>query len=286
MLRFVKNILIFLVIPIILFGLNISINKYFSNNEPLDIKRSKVLICGDSHTQKGINPVFFNDAQNISQSAEPYVLSFWKLRKIFNNYLPDTIILGFGPHNFARFNDFKFKNKKLSEEMFKRSYSIEMFENVSNKIPIDYKKYYLTLWKQTGFFPKRKHQNYLGNYSNVKTTNLSSLDKIIDRHYGEKGISIIAEDYLDSISNLCSLNGVKLILLNTPVHRSYRENIPKDVMKKFIDLKNKYEKNNLVLDKSLFFVEDSLFRDSDHLNEFGAKKFTKKLIHSLNIINR
>ena len=110
---FIKNILLFCIIPILYFSLNIIINIYIYSHSYIELKHKNILIIGDSHTEKSLNPIFFHSAQNISQTAEPYILTFWKIKKIIKSYKPDTLIIGFSPHNISAFNDQKFSNEIL-----------------------------------------------------------------------------------------------------------------------------------------------------------------------------
>ncbi len=272
--------------PILYFSANMMINYLFYNNQPIPVIKTNVLIAGDSHPQKSLNPEYFNNAQNISQAAEPYVLTYWKLKNIFHSYIPDTLIIGFAPHNISELNDLKFSNERWSSEMFKRSYPIEEFNKISNKIPIDFTTFYKTLLKQTAFYPKKNHINYIGNYSNNNNNNLSNSETAIKRHYYHKGIELnvseLAVNYLDSIVELCNSRKIELIMVSNPVHEQYLNNIPIAIMDHYADLTKKYNINLIVFDKTGEIYPDSLYLNSDHLNETGAKKFTTELIKYLN----
>ena len=83
------------------------------------------------------------NAINVCQSAENYIITFWKLKKIITKVEPEKVIIGFSPHNISNFNDLKFNNEKWRLEMFKRSF-LEEFRSI-NKIKIDFKQYYIFL---------------------------------------------------------------------------------------------------------------------------------------------
>ena len=110
--NFIKKSLNFIFFLIVFFLINSLINIIFIKNQKLPLKKTSILIVGDSHTKKSLNPYYLKNSSNISQYAEPYVLTLWKLKKIFETYIPDTIIIGFSPHNSSQFNDFKFSNSK------------------------------------------------------------------------------------------------------------------------------------------------------------------------------
>lgn len=282
---FLRKISIFLVLPFIYFGANMLTNYFIYSNQSVSIKQTRVLIAGDSHPQKSLNPKYFNDAQNIAQEAEPYILTYWKLKHIFKSYTPDTLIIGFAPHNISQFNDLKFSNRKWSSEMFRRCYPIQEFSKISNTVDVDYKIFFKTLWKQTAFYPKIHHTNYIGSYSNTKNNNINDWKKVINRHYYQNGIELsfsqLSIDYLDSIINLTNLKNIKLILVNHPVHKNYLNNIPESILQKHMELSHKYAEKYVVFDKATAIYPDSLYLNSDHLNADGAKRFTEELIKYL-----
>ena len=283
--NFLRRVISFILIPILYFGINILINYLIFTNQSFPLKKSTTLILGDSHTQKSLDPKYFDDAQNISQPSEPYILTFWKLNKIIETYIPDEVILGFAPHNISQFNDRKFSDAKWSHEMFKRVYPIQEFNTIQNEISIDLKTYQKVFFKQTAFYPKADHINYIGSYSNCKINNLSNPRTTIKKHYYHKGqklgVSKSAVKYLRFIVELCESKKIKLIIVSPPVHEKYFENIPEEIKKKYFNLYKKYSDNHIVFDKIEDNYPDSLYLDFDHLNEIGAKKFTIELIDYL-----
>ena len=171
--------------------------------------------------------------------------------------------------------------------MFKRSYPIENFKDVENIIPINYFDFYITLWKQTAFSPKRKHVNYLGKYSNNKFNDVSDWQSTIKGHYlwNDKvlGVSEVSVNYLDSIIKISQQQEIIVILTSSPVYNKYFDKIPRSIMKKFNSLKEQYENQAIIFDKTQeISYPDSLFLDADHLNLDGATRFTNELIIHLN----
>jgi hypothetical protein len=285
--KFIIKITLFLAIPLFYFGGNMIINYYIYRSQSVIIDNTRMLIAGDSHTQKGLNPDLFENAQNISQTAEPYILTYWKLKNIFKYYQPDTLILGFAPHNISQFNDYKFSNEKWSGEMFKRSYPIENFKSIKNIIPVNHYDFYKTLWKLTAFYPKKTHVNYLGKYSNKKSSDVSGWQSVIKRHYywNDKvlGVSELGVRYLDSIVKICQQQEIVVVLASHPVYNRYLDKIPPSIMKKYNSLKEKYEGHAIIFEQTQDIAyPDSLFLNADHLNEDGAKRFTYELITYLN----
>ena len=280
--KFLKNISFFLVGLIAIFIFNIGVNYLIIKNSDIKLNSSEILIIGDSHTRRSINPVLINNAQNISQNAEPYVITYWKLKSVINKIRPDTVLIGFSPHNISGFNDLKFSSKEWSHEMFERSYLIQDFKSLGN-IKIDYNGYYTFLFKRFCLFPKMKHNYYIGNYKNSNKSEISNSDNTIKRHFyfnnKPSNISQISINYLDSIVNLCIANDIVPILINTPVHNTYYTKIPKNIQKKFIiEIKKWKNKGIKVINNNSTLYPDTYFFDSDHLNNSGSSYYTPRLI--------
>lgn len=280
--KFFKNISFFLLGLIIIIVINFSVNYLIIKNSEIKIKSSGMLIIGDSHTRRSINPILLNNAQNISQNAEPYIITYWKLKSLVNKVDPDTVLIGFAPHNISDFNDLKFSEKTWMSEMFERIYLIQDFKSLNN-ITIDYNSYYTFLFKRYCLFPRLNHIHFLGGYTNSNKSDISNNKKTIERHFyfnnRSSNISQLSINYLDSIIDLCILNNIVPILINTPVHTSYKENIPEKIQIEFNLEKEKKKKNNItIIESNSKEYRDSLFFNSDHLNNYGSEIFTKKLI--------
>jgi len=278
--KFIYKNIIFLLSLILFFGIQATINYFIYSNHRDNIK-TNVLILGDSHPQKSVNPKLFNNSLNISQYAEPYILTFWKLKNILKNSKIDTVMIGFAHHNISAFNDLKFQDKGWSTEMFKRIYPIQEFKTITS-VEIDYLEFYKILWKQICLFPKLNHTNYIGNYSNSNYSNISNAQSAVHNHYyyegKEIGVSKIAISYLDSLINICTIRGVKPILISNPVHKTYYKKIPSINISAFEELKTELiSKGVMVIDKTKENYPDSLFLDVNHLNESGANRFTKEI---------
>ena len=282
MIQFIKAIIIFAAFPILYFGFNTILNVYYYSHPRAEHRRTNILIMGDSHLQKALDPALFHSAQNIAQTAEPYVLTFWKLKSVIDIYNPDTVILGFSPHNISAFNDLKFSNKTWASEMFKRCYPIEELSSISGEIPVDYGEFYRTLWKQIALYPKKDHINYIGHYQNSYSSHMADEMVAIRTHFylndSLLGVSEVSISYLDSIIELCAANHIAIVLANSPVHERYESNIPNAIHERYESVKHKYEEQLLIIDGANDLYADSLYLDADHLNGYGAMKFTTEVM--------
>lgn len=279
--RFGYKLLTFSLFFILFLGVNTLINYAFFQNSSIPVLDPKIIISGDSHPQRSLNPDRLHSAVNISQNGEPYVLTYWKLRYIFQHHKPAILVLGFSPHNISAFNDRKFWDQKWSSEMFKRSYMIGDFGSLKN-IKIDYNEYYKSYFRQMCLYPHTRHFNFIGTYDNSYTSDLSGVDKAIRRHFyydnKELGVSETAIEYLDLIIRLCEENHVVPVLVGSPVHETYFRLIPTTIKDRYHHEVDRLKKRRiLVLDFTEAYLEDSFFLNVDHLNEKGASHFTDKI---------
>ena len=286
--RFIKKIFYYLIGLILLLLTNVTYNTIKSNSAELKMKKSSVLIIGDSHPLKAIDPNLFINANNICQGAENYIISYWKLKKILSLYTPDTIIIGFSNHNISEFNDIKFYKKKYAATMFKRVFLIHDFKGLkklNNTFKINKKEYYMFILKYFCLYPKFNHIHFIGTYENSKISEITNAEERANRHFYNDDTDLSYDfsktniSYLDSIILTCKINNIIPILVQAPVHKSYYNLIPEKNKNKYEFLKEKYSNYLINFDQRNY--HDSLFYDSDHLNEYGAKLFTKQLINTM-----
>lgn len=269
-------------------GVNYIVNLHYMNTSD-SLKKAincKILIAGDSYSVVSLNPSLFDSAKNISQGAEPYFITYWKLKKILSVKPPvHTILLSFSFHNISGFNDKKLIDPIWSSEMFKRSYPIEEFETLKG-IEIDKQEYCRVLLKQMCLYPKKNHISYIGEYLNISRTLSQDFHTSIKRQYyynnKNAGISTVSIDFLKSIIKLIEEHQIEIVLVSSPLHKEYMKRIPSNFKKAFFDLKTELTNSGIaVLDYGQATFQDRYFSNSDHLNEKGADRFTKMIIDRL-----
>ena len=274
--RFLKEVFFFLSIPLVYFSVMGLVNYQNAKNQKPILKNSRVIFMGDSHMQAALNPEDWKGSINMAQSAEPYVLTYWKLKEFIKYNKIDTVFLSLSYHNLSGFNDLKFSHPRWSAEMFKRSYLMPELKTF-NEIPIDYSTFYRVLWKQYCVFPKKKHINYLGNFTPHKKTDFSRVPLALTRHFKNDKVnynfSEVNIGYLNKIIALADSNNVKLIVICPPLHKVYTDEVPQKFIYGFNDLVKKTKaKGVIVLNYGNLSLNDKYFKDGDHLNLEGSKK--------------
>ncbi|WP_417588719.1 hypothetical protein [Owenweeksia hongkongensis] len=277
---FIRKFMSFVAIVCLYFVVNAVINLLIIESTEPEVKNTSLLIMGDSRVKKAIDPKLLPDAQNIAQLAEPYYITYWKLKELLPLIEPNTLMLGFGAHNISSFNDYKLIDGKWSAEMFTRTYSLNPLYHF-DALPVDYKALCKVVWQQTCVYPKLSHYKYIGKYDNIDYSKISDADESIQRHYYRADtlltVSEVSVSYLDSIIDLTKENRVELILINVPVHSSYRKKIPQNFIDNYLDLSSKLVESGVSIISEDSNYPDNLFLNSDHLNKNGAQRFTREL---------
>jgi len=286
MIKFLKKLAVFGVIFIVYTLSMLIINSYIIVTEQNNIStHTNILIAGDSHMQKAVVTSEFKDALSIAQTAEPYHVTYWKLKFLETTYTYDTLILGFSHHNFSSFNDLKFNDKIWSTEMYKRTYLTNRFEYLSAEY-YSKNEFYKTYFERMCIYPNFNHFKFMGGYKNLDISKIQDSQTTIDRHFYIKGqeaeISNTQIAYLDSIYEFCNTNDIKLILTSSPVHIKYKNKIPAKYLVKYEAKKMEFNTLNiLIIDQYKAKYRDDEYLNVDHVNSKGSKRFTRELINQL-----
>lgn len=280
--QFFKSLILFIVPLILFFSFNFIINIFFIKNEKIKAKKCSILIIGDSHFQRGINPSQFNNAENMAQLGEPYIISYWKLKKLLPHFKPDTVILGFAPHNISTLNDTKFSDPKWSSEMFQRSLLIGKLKDTEGMV-VDKVGLAKVVMVELFLIPRKKHIHYIGKFAGTAQKKKMNPKDAASRHFYNKNEILKSSEtsiaFLEKMVTLLKSRNITPILVCTPVHSSYLQLIPPSFRQTFTDQKEKFKQSGIkVLDYSELTLPDSLFMDADHLNMEGSRRFTQQLI--------
>lgn len=247
-----------------------------------------IVFAGDSNVECDINDHEIPNSINIAQSGEAYMYSYFKLKSMlkFNKQIK-VVYLSFSFHTLDKETDQirLFDDEVLIEKNKFYNYLLETPERelLFTKNP---KSYLLGIRD----FTVENLKTIGKSYSSGKMINFGGY-KYLDRNKLQENIKINNSrpnvpfhfqrgeyqiDYLNRISALCHQNNIKLILINTPKHKSYTESIKPHIKFYKQIFKNVLEKDSL-LDFSQMSFSDSCFADVSHLNYKGASIFSKFL---------
>lgn len=256
----------------------------------LNSKIIEVLAIGSSHCYCGIDPNYFSfqsfNAAHHSQSIEYDMRIFEKFYKEMDSlrYLIVTISYGdpiyrynLDPRgepimkNYAIYYDLPVRNLKCN---------FEFINGIQVKAVIDFILHRISLRRcsERGFLVKRNViQTDWQQLAKTRADDLSidfngPMRKQLETNYKNNA------EYMEHIIKLCQERNIKVILLTTPIHKTFRDNINQeewlstnDFCKHFTQEFNNVSYLNF-FDDSRFIYDD--FYDSDHLNAKGAAKLS------------
>jgi len=281
MTRFIRKSIIFSALLLLYFAMTALINMLIIRNSALPLPEANLLIIGDSHPEKAIDPALFNSALNLSQSSEPYPVTLWKLRRILQERQVDTVLIGFSHHNLTGYQDTKFRDADTALEMFRRMYSIASFNDL-RPLQVDYPGYLKAWIRNMAIIPRRDHFNFLDTYDNSRRNDISDYKEASERHFKNKGLpvvfSVTAMKNLDAIIELCREHQVEPVLVGCPVHLRYLQEIPDYIRTRYDIEKERYRQMGVhIIDQTRLVLPDSCYLNSDHLNQSGAEIYFKIL---------
>ena len=279
---FVRTILLFTIAPLLWCAVMAAINVRKQSKEGTGIE-ARTVAFGDSHIGCSIDPRVLKGTANTALPAEPYLLSWYKLKHLSAQQRIDTVLLGFAPHNLSDKDHRKFHdNGWATERLMKRMYPLVPFREAIG-LPLHHKTYLRTLFMRYCTWPQESHITYIGHFSGLGAKFHPDSTQALQRHFREEDGSVAPiSDYgiacLDSIVALCKHEGMVLYLIGAPLHESYRRGVPTSYRERYAELSTRYAAAGVqVIDRTALLTGDSLFANSDHLNARGAKLFTRDL---------
>jgi len=305
---FLKRTLLFVLITMFVLFLSSLLyshlkTKYLANKN-LHLKPgTHILLLGDSHAETAFNDSIILHSQNIAFHAEHYLFTYFKLKKLLEaNPTIDKVVLSFGPHNISQGADITIFSESRNSRSFARYFMLLDSEGVDDtyspsqnwrtnylkwklgipfQLKLEAKLIYKTIFSKPvsiNDFP------FNGEFYASSKHSFKKVNATIQAHYYKNNIllkeSDLAIKYLYKIINLTKAKGVKLYLVNTPLHELYTNNIP-DYFRKAYKKETNRIKNNypevIYLDFSELKIDDSKFGDYHHLNKMGAIKLSQRL---------
>jgi hypothetical protein len=259
------------------------------------------LVLGDSHTKHALDTRILKNSFNLTAAAETYILTYYKLKYILDNKLKNikTVILNVDPHSFtsgrsnripipfnyyyAKFIDYlelgKRKNKILP-------YLLEYIKGTFFSFTGSQEDIYDAIrgkWKNipliNGFVLSRRD---FSKMDRQRITKKRTHNQFFKQNYFDKDMVF----YFEKILDLTAGKGINVLLIKMPLAHIYYIFVLKyfdtDQWYHKIDSIIEPRKNVMVLDaQKIYFDKPHLFGDCDHLNERGARNFTKRVINFL-----
>lgn len=247
------------------------------------------VFLGDSHFQNGINDELIMNSKNYATSAEALIYSRIKLNYLLSkNHSIDNVFLSVGSHTFSNSVDTSWI---CSEDNFlaktssfyplyrmKDVYELTEFSGHYSFILLLHK----ILWQNIYSIERQilvGKLPFIGGYTpNNQKLSIDQNETINDSTIFPFRVSKIQQKEFLKIKNKCKEANVNLILINTPVYRTSKENDcfgDSELCELISDL--------TIWDYSDLFDKPHYFADRNHLNPYGAEILSKLVNDSLNI---
>jgi len=259
----------------------------------------EILITGNSHAADGINPsVFIKPAYNIAFPAQSIlydkelVIKYLKILKKLRFVLIsiDYTSLYWGVNNEREFFYHFYHDINLKNKSFHKEY-------------LSYFFYVYTPRPASQIIFNRPDIVLENGWIGIDRTNYDDINEFAAKHRVlffnsdinksiESSEHILVCKELESLIIFLIKNNIEPVLITAPCHKLFCENLDDKIMQDITDftnqLKDKYQISYLnSLTDSSFHESD--FYDVDHLNKYGAVKYSKKLdslIQRLDSINQ
>lgn len=244
---------------------------HFSKIFYLD-KKVNILILGDSRTKYSLTDKILSGSYNFSNIADSYFYSYQKLKMIAKkNPQIKTLLLSFSQHNIEKSNDKNWLlNSSYLSERNQYYYPMMNPEDFFFLLKIRHVGMLEDLFSQVLYpFKLRKGNKIYGGYADLDHIRLQkAIEKYKNNSEGKEKFeeSEVEKHYLRKIYSFCHDHGIKLIFINTPLHKTLfnqHENLDKFYIMNYPDVP--------FLDFSEMLLSDSCFGDLVHLTPEGAQ---------------
>ncbi len=296
--KFVKKTILFALFSIV--GvLTVSILTYvyvYSSDDYYRVDpRDTLLIVGDSHTEAALDTRHLPGMQNLSYRGEPLFFTYYKLKRLLevNDHLKH-VVLGLSYHSLNEYQNSQYE-KMLPDFHWMldlKSFSSDrmdpkFFKIVANDMASRTYRFFVETLKG------REFDILAGGYRHLDGRNVTAeiINERIAKLYFVEGTQEVQRPSqlqfgaLDRILALCREKGVRLTLLNTPLHPDYLESVPQEVKARFEKLVGSITQEHFTYVRYLDFkneiVDPDCFFDGDHLNYNGSTIFTEIFLENI-----
>lgn len=298
--KFLKKLLIFLILILILypifliitvkiFGLNQKNIKFipFSSwtnetlNEVIKFNDIDILFLGSSHAYRGYDVRLFNDLGrcfNLGTTSQTPIQSFYLIKKFIDILKPKYVIID------IYFPLFESDGIESSVDIISNYFSISNFKIFfykPNPIILNTLIYSFYYYLIDGRFQHIKYSNNMdsyisGGFVERKITFYNSNEKFLNRAIK---INSNQKKAFENIINLLKKNRIKYVIVHSPITKT-----------EYLSYENTQNLNNYFNEKGIYLnfneiplpLNDNIhFYDRHHLNQYGVYIYNKYLIEYL-----
>ncbi|WP_298392041.1 hypothetical protein [Flavobacterium sp.] len=274
---------VFISLIVLCFGLKKMVNS--SVDFTLDSKIN-TLVLGHSQTEHAFKDSIIFGLKNLCFGGESYFYTYQKLKIVLEknkeNKNIKNIIVSFSNNQIESvMNKWTYGEKTVLNFYPKYSFAINAEDSkliAVNNFKAFLKAEHLGMISNAKLLVKKKSIFEDRNFGGYNYINKSQIDSLLQTNYIKdfvanqtNEISSINLNYLDKIVALCKAYEKNLIFIRTPIHQKFFEKLDEI---KFQEIRNMRYSTIPFLDYHGFSLENKHFKDFNHLNDTGAKKFS------------
>ena len=251
---------------------------YFKFKDPI-----RYIFCGNSHMQLAINDTLVDHAINLGESGENFIYTYQKLKYLLeSNPEVEHVFLECSNSSICEFIDGRSWNAHfVKTKVPKFSFALDRsdWSDLARNAPLfsisaicsGAETEIKFLLSQETYFPDFAKWDGYYWYSKSAVDSLLQSPDTIRIPPGGMNKSAHSLKYLGKIENLCAARNVKLSLIRCPVHLGWEYNENKPMYR---DLFNRELSHMTLFDFHDYALPNGDFRDYEHLNCYGARKFS------------
>ena len=289
--KFIKRLLLFLTIIIGLVLIDVCLQKtlLFRDEDMILAKNIQTLILGHSHTANSCNTKYIKNSINLASPGEAYIYTYFKAKEVIetnpqikkvyveftnnqihkhmDNWIWDDTHLQYNFISYGVLMDYDALSLlyKKNPSGFVTAFSKGLFNNLLKMVP------------------SKKSKIQYGAMGGFKTTNKIFIKTNITNNKKKSNINYdISENniyYLKQIVKYCKQRGIEIILVRSPMHKTYDVSFSEYKYNKIL---SQNFKNIEFIDNKNFPIPDNGFQDQEHLNSIGAKIYSEYFNKKIN----
>jgi len=252
----------------------------------------EVLFLGSSHSQNAINPEFISKKScNLAYGGQPISIEYFLLDKYIDK-IPHlkTVFFEISPHRF--YNDLNISdwNGRIYVNLYGIDYSVKELSIKNYSLLFSNFKYFTSIFYDfCNPFANKYDLNEFGFVINNFSDRFyklkydpAEIKKTFKMPHTFKNMTDFKKNinYLDKIIERCKVKNIEIIFITTPFYKTYLSQIPIESKNRVDSITRKYVTEFGI--KYFDFSKDSTFtvydfKDDNHLNSLGAKKFSSKI---------
>ena len=286
---FIKKITYLLGLLFLILGLVYMVNILIISSTKLfevDPHRN-ILVLGDSHAKYAFNDKILKNTYNFSRDADSYFYCYLKLKKLTKeNDQIDTLILSFSEHNIDNEVEKKWLLSDVQlQERLRIYFPLLEIEDIEFLLTNKSSQLLIAPFSQVllPVYLVMKGRYVYGGYKDLNHNVLGQALKnnkrieINQKYFTECHFEKV---FLLKIVEFCSKKDIKLIIVQTPIHKTIQGN-----QKQLWKFYNKYLSGVSYVDFSKLELSDDCYGDLVHLSPKGALYFSELIKDNRGVIN-